>query len=273
MNVRLHLLATAALVSFSAGTLAADMDASEPAAPEAPAASGVDLIIELGVGGTISPEFEGSSDYSVSPSPIVGFGYLRIPGLFEIGSTGPDEGGLSIGPSFNMSGKRESDDFDAIRGLDDIDRTYEIGVRMGYEWDWAEVYGEASYAFGGAEGVVGEVGANAIYRPTPQIVLKAGPFATLASEDYMGTYFGVTPAESANTGFRLDTYDPKGGLKSVGVSGSARYEFRPDWFINADASWSRMVGDAADSPVVEAGDENQFTFGLGISKRFTFDLY
>ncbi|UIJ70407.1 MipA/OmpV family protein [Aurantimonas sp. HBX-1] len=121
--------------------------------------------------------------------------------------------------------------------------------------------------------MVGGAGANAIYRLTPQLILKAGPFATLASEDYTETYFGVTAAESANTGFRLDAYDPEGGLKSVGVSGSARYAFRHDWFLNAEASSSQMVGDAADSPTVEAGDESQFTFGLGVSKHFTLDLF
>ena len=274
MNFRLSLLATTALLPTCVIATAADLGGYEPTAPEAPkAASGVDLIFEIGAGGKISPEYEGSDQYSVSPSPIVGFGYLNIPGLFEIGSTGPDEGGFSIGPSFNITGERKAKDFDAIKGLGDVDATYEAGIKVGYEWDYAEIYGEARYAFGGAEGVVGEVGANAIYRPTPEIELKAGPFATLASEDYTETYFGVTAAESANTGFRLDKYDPKGGLKSVGVSGSARYEFRPDWFLNADASYSQLVGDAGDSPIVKAGDENQFTFGLGLSKRFTLDLF
>ena len=61
--------------------------------------------------------------------------------------------------------------------------------------------------------------------------------------------------------------------KSVGVAASARYEFRPDWFLNADASYSRFVGDAKDSPIVAVGDENQYTFGLGLSKRFTLDLF
>jgi outer membrane protein len=277
MTFRAACLAATALLTVSATAHAADLGATEVAAPEAPegaaAASGVDLIIEIGAGGEISPEYEGSDEYSVSPSPIIGFGYLNIPGLFEIGSTGPDEGGLSISPSFNITGERKARDFDAIRGLDDVDATYEVGVEVGYEWDYAEIYGAARYAFGGAEGVVGEVGANAIYRPTPEIELKAGPFATFASEGYTETYFGVTAAESANTDFRLEEYDPKGGLKSVGVSGAARYEFRPDWFLNADASYSQLVGDAGDSPIVKAGDENQFTFGLGLSKRFTLDLF
>ena len=89
----------------------------------------------------------------------------------------------------------------------------------------------------------------------------------------MDSYFGVSVQESANTGFRVDAFDPGGGFKSLGIRGTARYQFRPTWFLNAKASYSKLVSDAADSPIVEAGDEDQFTFGLGISKRFSFDLF
>ena len=136
MNFRLSLLSIVALLSISVVATAADLGGNEPPAPGAPKlASGVDLIFEIGVGGKISPEYEGSDEYSVSPSPIIGFGYLNIPGLFEIGSTGPDEGGFSIGPSFNLTGERKAKDFEAIKGLDDVDATYEAGLKVGYEWD------------------------------------------------------------------------------------------------------------------------------------------
>ena len=135
MNFRLFLLATTALLPVCANARAADLGGYGSPEPEAPevtkVASGVDLIFEIGAGGSISPEYEGSDEYSVSPSPIIGFGYLNIPGLFEIGSTGPDEGGLSISPAFDMTGERKADDFDALKGLDDVDATYEVGVKVG----------------------------------------------------------------------------------------------------------------------------------------------
>ncbi|MBN9058734.1 MAG: MipA/OmpV family protein, partial [Rhizobiales bacterium] len=72
----------------------------------------------------------------------------------------------------------------------------------------------------------------------------------------------------------LAAYDAGGGIYSVGLKASARYEFKPDWFLNADAGYDRFVGDAKDSPIVAtAGSENQFTVGLGISKRFSVDLF
>lgn len=259
----------AASTSFAADAGPNDQDVVTQPTPE----SDVDLVIELGIGGSVGTKYEGSDEILFLPSPIIDFGYLRIPGLFDIGSLEPEDGGLSFSPAFEFSGERKASDFDDLEGLEDVDATYQAGLGIGYEWRNAEVFGEARYAFGGAEGFVGEFGAKAILRPVETLELRAGPFATLASADYIDTYFGVTPEEAADTGFRLDPHDTDGGFKSVGVSGSARYEFRPDWFLNAEASYSRLVGDAGDSPIVDVGSQNQFTFELGISKRFRLDLF
>nr|WP_287326467.1 hypothetical protein [Mesorhizobium sp.] len=60
----------------------------------------VDVVIELGLGGIIQPEYEGSKDYEIWPWPVIGFGYFAIPGLFAIGSPEAQAGGFAIGPSF-----------------------------------------------------------------------------------------------------------------------------------------------------------------------------
>jgi outer membrane protein len=231
-----------------------------------------DLVIILGAGARLQPAYEGASETEVTAFPIINLEYLNIPGLGSFG--GKKGGGFSIGPSFRTVGERDSSEYDDLEGLRDVSTSYQLGARAGYEWDFAEVYGAARYSFGGAHGVVGEIGANAIFRPTPQWEIKAGPVVAFASSDYMDEYFGVTPGESIATGGRLGAYNAEGGIKSAGVSASARYEFRPDWFINAEASYTQLVGDAGDSPIVaDAGDEDQFTFGLGLSKRFSLDLF
>jgi outer membrane protein len=266
--IKISLSLAAATVLLATRAWSAD-NAGVDQAPQ----SDVDFIIELGVGGIIQPDYEGSEDYEVSPWPVIGFGYLVIPGLFAIGSPEAQFGGFAVGPSFNYTSDRDFNDDPDLFGLDDVDATFEAGLRASYEWTHAEVWGEARYAFGGADGVVGEFGVNAVARPTPELELKLGPFATAASADYMGTYFGVSAQESANTGSRVDAFDADGGFKSVGIKGLARYEFQPTWFLNAKASYSKLVGAAADSPIVKFGTEDQFTFGLSISKRFSFDLF
>ena len=278
MTMRIAATALAILLGSSLAAIAADEVPTtyDPApAPLAPATvdySGADFVFELGVQGVVSPEYLGSDQYHVEPSAIFSVEYLNIPGLGSFG--GPDGLGFSIGPSFKYQSERDSSDYAGLRGLDDIDATYELGIKADYEWENFQVYGDVRYALGGGDGFVGDFGANLIARPFDRrLVLKLGPTVSLASSDYMDTYFGVSRRESINTGGRLAAYEPDGGFKSVGVAASAKYEIFTDYFINADAKYDRLVGDAEDSPVVKAGDANQYYFGLGVSHRFSLDLF
>ncbi|WP_062229187.1 MipA/OmpV family protein [Aureimonas frigidaquae] len=268
MRYRLLSAAAAGLFAYAPAM------AQEPTggAPEA----GADIVLELGVGPLVRPAYEGADTYEIVPSPVIRLHYLNIPGLVEFG--GGLDTGLSIGPSFGYVGERKASDYADLAGLRDLDATYELGLRLGYGWDFApaygaEVYGEARYAFGEAEGFVGEFGANAIYRPTEILTLKLGPTASLASSDYADTYFSVSPEESLATGGRLEAFEASGGFKSVGVNAETRLEFKPTWFLNGQAGYNRLVGDAADSPIAETGSRDQFFFGIGISKTFSLDLF
>ncbi|MEM6667002.1 MAG: MipA/OmpV family protein, partial [Pseudomonadota bacterium] len=93
-----------------------------------------------------------------------------------------------------------------------------------------------------------------------------------ADDEYMDTYFGVSNAEAARS--RFTAFDAGAGIKSAGVIADTRYQWNDNWAVTAEASWHRLVGDAADSPVVDlAGEENQFTAGIGVAYRFRFDLF
>lgn len=267
MSLRHAALLSSTLLAVGGGANAADLLAAEPAVVAAPAKP--DLIFEVGAGALVSPAYEGSDEYIIAPYPIVSVSYLNIPGLLEVGG-GPSNG-FSLGPSFRYIDKRNAGDYPALTGLDSVDATYELGLRASYSWLFAEVYGEARYAFGGADGFTGALGANAISHPFETLELKLGPKATFASDDYMATYFGVDGAEAARSGF--SEFDAKGGFKSVGLEATARYEFHPNWFLNANAEYERLVGDAADSPIVDVGSKDQFFFGLGLSRQFAVDLF
>jgi outer membrane scaffolding protein for murein synthesis (MipA/OmpV family) len=87
----------------------------------------------------------------------------------------------------------------------------------------------------------------------------------------MSTYFGVTPAESAASGGMLAPYSPGAGFQSVGVLARVEYDLTERTTFHARAGWQRLIGDAADSPIVSAAD--QFTVGAGLSHKFAFDLF
>lgn len=276
--VSIRLLAALLAVSVLPVTVASAADVYTPDTSEVAVANNTDLVIELGAGVSTQPAYEGASDYIVSGFPIVALQYLNIPGLFSVGSPDERQGGFRIGPSFRYVDKRNAADYPKLLGTLPLEESYQLGLRAGYEFPIyetlnVEVYGAARYAFNEGEGFVGDAGFDLISRPRPDLEFKLGPRTSFADSEYMDAYFSVRPIEALGSFGRLAAYDAESGFKSVGVAASARYEFRPDWFLNANAAWDRLVGDAKDSPIVRVGSEDQFFAGFGLSRRFRVDLF
>ena len=108
-------------------------------------------------------------------------------------------------------------------------------------------------------------------RPSDRLKLKLGPRLSFADSEYMSTYFGVSSGEATASGGRLAAYDAGGGFRDVGLEFGAEYAWSDRITLYGDAGYRRLVGDAADSPIVKrAGSENQFTAGLGLTYRFSW---
>jgi outer membrane protein len=264
-------LSFAMLLTLPAGAaLAADLGATPPAAREQAAASPYDLILELGAGAELKPAYPGASEYEVDPWPVVTLHYLWLPGLGEV-KRGRIEQGFSFGPSFRYVSKRDSADYPDLNGLNDIDAAFELGGKFSLTYGMWRPFIAVRHGFGGHDGIVGEAGIDAIFHPTDITEITIGPRVSFANDEYMQTYFGVTPPESVRSGFAV--YDPGGGFKGVGFEIGGRYEFTPQWALVGSLAYERLVGDAADSPIVQAGEENQFTARLGLSYRFGLNLF
>ena len=96
--------------------------------------------------------------------------------------------------------------------------------------------------------------------------LKFGVRTTYADDDYMDTYFGVSGSDSARSG--LKQYSADGGMKDVGVSVTANYAMTKSWGITGVVSYSKLLNDAKDSPLVDdEGDDNQLGAVLAITYR------
>ena len=77
----------------------------------------------------------------------------------------------------------------------------------------------------------------------------------------------MTSGDASRSG--LDTYDAHSGFKNVGVSASLTYALTPHWSLTGLASYERLLGDAADSPVVDdRGSENQVVGAALVNYRF-----
>ncbi len=278
---------TGALISLLtalSGTLGAGMAAAQDAgaAPTAPVTvplavpatpAGTAPLIEsrmtIGLGASVGPNYFGSDDYDIGPWGTVRFDYLRLPGGLSWGSAnaiGVREG-FGLRGSVRYIGSRTGRDSSELRGLDNVDASYEVGLGIGYETrDW-RAFTDVRYGFGGHESVVGEIGADAIYHPTETLTLNIGPRLDFGTGSFMRTYFGVTEEESIASG--LSEFNPSGGLTAIGLEVGARYAISDAWGVEGVAAYDRLVDDAADSPITALGSEDQFYFRLGVTRSIS----
>ncbi len=102
-------------------------------------------------------------------------------------------------------------------------------------------------------------------RLNAQTKLTASIGTAYASDDYMTSFFGVTAAQSAASG--LARYTPDAGFKDVSAGLTAAIDLSDRWTLLLTGRYTHLIGDAADSPVVES--ESQFFGGLGLAYKFS----
>ncbi|MCF3974806.1 MipA/OmpV family protein [Paracoccus salsus] len=223
-------------------------------------ADGRQFSVDLGLGVAGRPVYPGSDDAEAAPWLI-----WRNAGFGTDANSGADQG-FAISPSFGTIGSRESSDDAALTGLDEIDRAYELGARVSYGIGPVNVYGTLRRGFDGHEGLKGEVGAKYRTELSDRITLWSGVEFGYGDADYNDTYFGVTPAEAATSGYA--SYAPGGGFNVAAISFEARYALTDSTALLGEVQYGKLIGDAADSPVVQ--DEYQPSLRLGIVRRFSF---
>ena len=91
--------------------------------------------------------------------------------------------------------------------------------------------------------------------------------STYGSKRYMHTYFGVNSSDALRSG--LQPFDPESGFRDIAFSATLSYEISGRWGIALGGRYQRMLGDAADSPVVaSAGSVNQYIATLMATYTF-----
>lgn len=231
------------------------------------AQDGADLRFTLGLGVGASPDYFGADSYSLGPAGSFSIGYARLGGL-EFGRLdGARTEGLAVTGAFRFVPERSAADNPELTGLSDVDLTAEAGLGLAYRGPNYEVFANARYGFFGHEAIVGTVGADYIVRPDDRWTFRAGPRVEIGSDEFADTYFGVTAAESGASG--LAEYDPSGGIYAAGIEVGAEYRMTPEWSVEGIARYSRLTGDAKDSPITGLGDDSQSSVSVVLKRTFT----
>ncbi len=137
----------------------------------------------------------------------------------------------------------------ALRGMGDVEPSAEVGAFFNHLFSRA-FFASSSLRVGSGEhhkGALLDLGAGYSSELAPRWRLGAGLAATLANADYLQSFFGITPAQSATSGYA--SYTPGAGLRDVRLNVSLTHRFNPRLGITAALSASTLLGDAKDSPL------------------------
>ena len=246
------------------------------AAAQTTSASTGDTLFGWSVSGSlealVSPEYIGSKTYKVGPRGGLQFtrsGDLPIfsapddsPGLQLIG-----DNTLSTGVVVGWQSTRDNDG--ALKGFDKVDWSIEPGLYATW-WptDGLRLRGEVRRGFHGDEGWMADLGADAVHDGRRWLV-SIGPRVHLADSKFTHTYFDVSAADAAQSPYGIAPFAAHGNFTAVGGLVSVEYRYKKRWSVLADADYQRLLGTAADSPIVaQLGSRDQFTAAIGLRYAF-----
>jgi MipA family protein len=224
----------------------------------------------------VGPSYPGADDFSFIGYPSASLRRAGTPERFSAPDDGLsfsflEESALRFGVVGRFQSGRYLQDDRRLFGLEKINWAVEPGVFVEY-WpvEFLRARAEIRRGFNGHEGFVADLGLDWVQR-FGAFTTSLGPRLSLGDNEFTRTYFGVTPVEAALNG-QVTPYRPSGGITSVGATAAATYEWSPQWSTTAFVSYKHLVGDAADSPIVQRfGSEHQVGLGLTVSYSFGFN--
>jgi MipA family protein len=237
-----------------------------------------DLDFALSAGAGVGPDYEGSDDYEPAPLPGLRVANLYHPnthvsirGLkFESNFLPSDHFQLGIVADY-LSDYDGVDD-DAVNDLERPAAAVHVGPVAGFEFtDERRIrYGieiAATYDVLHGNGFLVTPRTSIRVPLAKNVFLNGSVEASWASDDYMSNRFAISAADAARSGLRL--YDADAGFKDVEFGVGATYAFTKHWSVSMSGRYERLLGDAADSPIVDdRGSQDAFRFGALVNYRF-----
>jgi MipA family protein len=247
--------------------------------------------ISVGAGVVSSPEYIGGKKSVSGFAPSVSLAYrTKEYGTFSFGGKGLglawtaiDNDDYSLGLSLGQSAARvDNKDGTAsrpgskrLRGMGEIKSNSEVGLFGHYTIGLPIMFELVKGSGDGKEnartlktdghgGTRFTLSTEIPWQVSNELSFSLSPSIVWGDSKYNQTYFGVTRAQSARSGFR--TYKADSGINSFGVSIGANYKFTPNLSATAALSFEQLRGDAAKSPLVQ--QKSQRTFVAGVNYAF-----
>ena len=225
----------------------------------------------IGAGFAVINDYQGGTDYRALP--FITFSadwnsgqYVRLLGLSLEANLSKNRK-FEFGPklSFNPNRTDEIEEND-VANLEEIDFGVSAGAFFKYNFNNFDVKVDYTHDISGvSEGGLGSLEFGYTLKKK-RLITRFAATTTYGTENYMDTYFGVNPNNIGTS--LLPYYELEGGIKDVGVSVNPMYVLNKNWMLFSQIQYSKLLGDATDSPLVNLGNENQFSAAFGVAYRF-----
>jgi len=221
----------------------------------------------IGGGIGLSPKFIGADDFKATGLPLIDvewrnayfFSTQRGLGLNMIRRPT-----FKFGPRITYDEGRDSGDSPFLRGLRNVDGSFEAGVFLTgitgnwrYTADLRQGLGEE-----GHDGLVGTLDIARAGQLNDRATLIVGGFTHYGSKKYVEAYFAVPSRTAHFARYRVEG----GGITDFGGYLNLIYNFTENWFMSGMLRGALLFGDAADSPISQS--DGQYYVGTVLGYRF-----
>ena len=232
----------------------------------------------LGLSVSNGPEYEGASQRETKLRPVwaAKLGRVRLTtagggALLGFGREVPGAGASTqlvegdrwrLGVSVSLDGGRDSDDARTTQGLPDVRRTLRAKLYVNYSLskDWNLGASASQDLLGRRGGLTTSMDLGWRFYRSATTEWTTGLGVSAANGLNMRSYFGVPASASAASG--KPAYEPGAGLRDVHFGVNFKHAMSKHWFVFGGAGASRLLGPAADSPLVEKPDGHGVSLGV-----------
>lgn len=252
-------------ILLAAAALASALPAR--AEPDAAKDKDEDVRYLLGASLAVTPEYDGASKHRFKVRPLwaARFGRIRIAtsggsALLGFGRENVGAGASAqliesdkwrVGVSLRFDSGRDSGDARTTQGLPDVKRTLRAKLYTTYNLtpDWNVSASLSQDMLGHRGGLTAGLDLGWRFYRSETTEWTTGVGLSAANALNMRSYFGVP--ESAVTASGKPAYEPGAGLRDVHAGVGFKHALDAHWFLFGSAGASRLLGPAADSPLVE----------------------
>ena len=223
------------------------------------------------VGGGVydQPKFPGNSANYAMPVPYFDIRHGNNWFLNAVDGFGIRTGGdpdrwlsLSIGP--DLTHRNESDD-PRLTGLGDVKYAGRLWAKASSSFKrFTATATVGTDITGKGQGTIADFEFYARRYPGDRWEIDDGTGLRWANAEYMRTFFGVTAQQSLQSG--LPQFSAGSGIASVDAFFRVRYAVNDHWMVVSRLQWTRLEGDAVDSPITES--HNRISAGLFVVYGF-----